>query len=81
MEALAITAIGLILGCALGAVNLYYQLELIRRDVGGMYLEYQYPFTLAALLVPVILAAALLSALAPGEFAVRQPLEEALRYE
>jgi len=81
MEALAITAIGLILGCALGAVNLYYQLELIRRDVGGMYLEYQYPFALAALLVPVILAAALLSALAPGEFAVRQPLEEALRYE
>jgi hypothetical protein len=46
-----------------------------------MYLPYRYPFSIAALLFPVILAAAFLSALWPGESAVRMSLVEALEYE
>ena len=69
------------LGLALGAVSLYYGLEISRRDVAGMRLDYEFPFAIAALLVPVIIGAALISALGPAESAVRGSLVEALEYE
>ncbi|MEK7403559.1 MAG: FtsX-like permease family protein [Acidobacteriota bacterium] len=81
LEALSIGAIGLVLGLALGAVNLYYSLESVHRDLGGMRLDYVYPAPIALLLVPVILAAALAAALWPAEAAVRGSLVEALEYE
>lgn len=81
MEAATIGSLGLILGFALGAVNLYYILEVTRRDLAGLRLDYMYPFGIAALLVPVILGAAFLSALGPAESAVRSKLVEALEYE
>ena len=81
MEALAIAAIGIILGFALGAIQLYYSLEVSRRDLAGLRLEYEYPFTMAAYLLPTMLAAAFLSALGPAESAVRGSLVEALEYE
>ena len=81
MEALAIAAIGIILGFALGAIQLYYSLELSRRDLAGLRLDYEYPFTMAAYLLPTILVAAFLSALGPAESAVRGSLVEALEYE
>src|SRR5213076_1999207 len=40
IEALSIGIIGLVLGKALGAINLYYSLETIRRDLGGIDLDY-----------------------------------------
>jgi putative ABC transport system permease protein len=81
LEALSTGAIGLVLGFALGAINLYYVLEIVRRDVAGMQLEYQFPVTVAFVVAPVILAAAFLAAIWPAEAAVRGRLVEALEYE
>jgi len=81
MEALAISFIGVILGLALGAIDLYYVLEIARRDIGGMNFPYLYPVSVALGLLPTMLAAAFLSAIGPGESAVRGSLVEALEYE
>jgi len=81
MEAVAIGLIGLALGLLFGAANLYFLLQITARDLSGMYLPYRFPFSLAAMLVPTILAAAFLAALWPGESAVRSSLVEALEYE
>ncbi len=81
MEAAAIGVIGLALGLGLGAVQLYYSVEVARRDIVGIDLGYAYPFGIALALAPVILGAAWLAALGPGEQAVRGSLVEALEYE
>jgi putative ABC transport system permease protein len=81
MEALAIGAIGLALGVAAGAVNLYYMLTVSRQSFAGIALDYTYPYGIVGLLVPVILGAAFGSALFPAESAVRSSLVEALEYE
>ena len=46
-----------------------------------MRLDYSFPFGLAALLWPLILAAALAASAGPAEGAVRGSLVEALEYE
>jgi putative ABC transport system permease protein len=81
LEALVLGTLGLILGCALGAINLYYLLEIVHRDVSGLRLDYEFPLSTALALVPAILAAALVAAVWPAESAVRGPLLEALEYE
>jgi putative ABC transport system permease protein len=81
MEAVAIGIIGLVLGLGLGAIQLYYSVEVARRDLIGIDIGYAYPFAMALTLAPIILGAALLSALGPAESAVRGSLVEALEYE
>jgi len=81
MEALAIGIIGLALGVAAGAVNLYYMLTVSRQNFAGIALDYTFPFGIVGLLIPVILGAAFGSALFPAESAVRSSLVEALEYE
>ena len=81
MEAVTIGIIGLVLGLGLGALQLYYSLEVTRRDIIGIDLGYAYPFRMALALIPIILGAAWLAALGPGERAVRGSLVEALEYE
>jgi putative ABC transport system permease protein len=81
MEAVAIGLVGLGLGLAFGAANLYFMLQITGRDLSGMYLPYRFPVDLAVILLPTILAAALFSALWPAESAVRTSLVEALEYE
>ena len=81
MEAVAIGLIGLVLGLSLGSINLYYQLEVVRRDFTGMPLDYRFPWGIALLLLPLVLAAALVSAAGPAGTAVRSRLVEALAYE
>ncbi len=81
MEALLIGAIGLALGFLLGAACLYYVREIGGRDIAGLRLAYEYPLGIVALLIPVILASAFISALGPAESAVRGRLVEALEYE
>jgi putative ABC transport system permease protein len=81
IEAVSIGTLGLILGFILGAINLYYILQIVHRDIAGMRLDYQYPTTVVAALVPTILAAAFVAALWPAESAVRGSLVEALEYE
>ncbi len=81
MEALTVGCLGLILGLALGAVNLYYILEIVREDIAGMRLDYQFPLRVALMLVPTILASAFVAAIWPAEAAVRGSLVEALEYE
>jgi putative ABC transport system permease protein len=81
MEALATAALGVMLGCALGAINLYYVLEIVRNDVAGMRLEYLFPTGAAFAVAPAILGAAFLAAVWPAELAVRGSLVEALEYE
>jgi putative ABC transport system permease protein len=81
MEAVAIGLVGLALGVLFGAANLYFLLQITGRDLSGMHLPYRFPFSIAAMLLPTILAAAFFSALWPAEAAVRTSLVEALEYE
>lgn len=81
MEALGIGALGLILGLAFGAVNLYYILRIIHEDIAGLRLDYAFPLTTALALVPTMLGAAFVAALWPAQAAVRGSLVEALEYE
>ena len=81
IEALTVGALGLVLGYALGAVNLYYMLQIVHRDVAGLRLDYVFPFKVTLALIPTILGAALVAALWPAESAVRGSLVEALEYE
>jgi putative ABC transport system permease protein len=81
LEALSIAFIGLTLGFALGAINLYYILQMVHYDIAGMRLDYQYPYPTMLALVPVMLVAAFVAAIWPAESAVRGSLVEALEYE
>jgi len=81
MEAAAIGLIGLTLGLALGAMQLYYSVEIARRDLIGIEIGYAYPLKMALALAPVILIAAFLASIGPAESAVRGSLVEALEYE
>jgi putative ABC transport system permease protein len=81
IEALSIATIGLILGFALGAINLFYTLQVVEHDVAGMRLAYAFPFTVAATLIPTMLGAAFIAAIWPAESAVHGSLVEALEYE
>jgi putative ABC transport system permease protein len=81
MEALSIGALGLLLGYALGAVNLYYILQIVHRDIAGMRLSYEFPVSVTLALVPTMLGAAFVAAIWPAESAVRGSLVEALEYE
>jgi putative ABC transport system permease protein len=81
IEALCIATIGLVLGCALGAINLHYVLQIVQRDITGMRLDYEFPFTTVLALVPTILGSAFVAAIWPAEAAVRGSLSEALEYE
>ncbi|MEO8369917.1 MAG: FtsX-like permease family protein [Candidatus Solibacter sp.] len=81
LEAAAIGIIGLVLGLLTGAVLLYFELQAIQHDISGMPFAYEFPWGIAAALVPVILLAALGAAILPAESAVRGSLVEALEYE
>jgi len=81
IEALSIGVLGLVLGFALGAVNLYYILQVVHRDIAGMRLDYEFPFQVAAALVPTILTAAFVAAIWSADSAVYGSLVEALEYE
>lgn len=81
IEALSIGVIGLILGAAVGAINLYYLLGMVKRDLGGIDLDYIFPVAFMLAMVPTILGAAFVSSIGPAESAVRGALVEALEYE
>jgi len=81
IEALSIGVIGLVLGTGLGAINLYYSLGMVRRDLGGLDLDYIFPLAFVGFMVPTILIAAFIASIGPAESAVRGNLVEALEYE
>jgi putative ABC transport system permease protein len=81
IEALSIAVLGLVLGFAFGAVNLYYILQIVHRDIAGMRLAYEFPVSVTLRLIPTMLVAALVAAIWPAESAVRGSLVEALEYE
>ena len=81
LEALSIGVLGLLLGYAVGAVNLYYILQIVQHDIAGMRLDYQFPIATVLALVPTILGAAFVAAIWPAETAVKGSLVEALEYE
>ena len=81
LESAVIGAAGVVLGVALGAVALWFNLRIMRVDSLGYRRDYTFPAGFAALLVPVMLGAALVPALGPAEAAVRGSLVEALEYE
>jgi hypothetical protein len=43
--------VGLILGLALGALQLYYSLHISAEDMAGLRLKYEYPYSIALLAV------------------------------
>jgi putative ABC transport system permease protein len=81
MEALGIGTISVLIGLTVGAIHLYYMLEMTARDFFGLRFDYLYPYGVASALFPIILAAALIGASIPAEVAVRGSLVEALEYE
>jgi putative ABC transport system permease protein len=81
IEALSIGTLGLVLGFALGAINLYYILQIVHHDIAGMRLDYVFPISTVFALVPTILGAAFVAAIWPAESAVHGSLVEALEYE
>jgi putative ABC transport system permease protein len=81
LEALSIGVIGLVLGSSLGAINLYYSLGMLKRDLGGVDLDYIFPVAFVAFMIPTILTASFIAAIGPAESAVRGSLVEALEYE
>jgi putative ABC transport system permease protein len=81
MEAVTIGIIGVVLGLLVGAVQLYYSVEVARRDLIGIDIGYAFPFGVVGMMTPIILGAAFLAALGPAESAVRGSLVEALEYE
>jgi putative ABC transport system permease protein len=81
MEAVSTAVLGIVLGCALGALNLFYVLEMVRQDVAGIRLDYQFPTAIAVLAGSVILCAAVLAAVGPAARAAKGSLVEALEYE
>jgi putative ABC transport system permease protein len=81
LEALTTAAIGVALGLGLGAINLYYVLQIIRQDIAGLRLVYQFPVSVGFAILPIMLGAAFLAAIWPAESAVRGSLVEALEYE
>jgi putative ABC transport system permease protein len=81
MEALSISVVGLLLGIGLGAVNLYYTLGMVKRDLGGVDLDYIFPIAFVSFMIPTIVVAAFVAAIGPAESAVRGSLVEALEYE
>jgi putative ABC transport system permease protein len=81
LEALSIGGIGIILGIGLGVLNIFYTLGMVRRDLGGLDLDYVFPTPMALALIPVILGAAFIAAIGPAEAAVHGSLVEALEYE
>jgi putative ABC transport system permease protein len=81
IEALCVGIIGTIMGGALGAVNLYYLLQVVHRDVVGMRLDFVFPVRIMLSITATVAAAAVLAAIWPAETAVRSSLVEALEYE
>jgi len=81
IEALSIGVIGLVLGTGLGAINLYYSLGMVKRDLGGLDLDYIFPLAFVGFMIPTILIAAFIASIGPAESAVRGNLVEALEYE
>jgi len=63
IEALTIATLGLVLGFAAGAVNLYYILQIVHEDIAGMRLDYTFPTSVTLALVPTILGAAFIAAI------------------
>jgi putative ABC transport system permease protein len=81
MEAIGIGVVSVLLGLAVGAIQLYCMLELSSRDFPGLRFDYLYPYGVAILLFPVILVTALAGAVLPAEAAARGSLTQALEYE
>ena len=81
LEAAAVAVMGLVLGGLLGAVNLYFLLDVVRRDTIGLQLNYEFPFGTMLTMIPAMLGAGFIAALWPSEAAVRGSLVEALEYE
>jgi putative ABC transport system permease protein len=81
LEALSVGTLGLALGFALGAINLYYILQIVQNDIAGMRLDYSFPIGTVLALIPTILGAAFIAAIWPAESAVHGSLVEALEYE
>ena len=82
IEALSIGALGLVLGFALGAINLYYILQIVQRRHRRHAARLRVSRRASSLaLVPTILGAAFVAAIWPAESAVRGSLVEALEYE
>jgi putative ABC transport system permease protein len=77
VEAAAVAVVGFVLGLGFGMVNIFYALSIF----SGHALEFRFPSLLAAVLLPMLVAAALVAAIMPAEAAVRAPLVSALEYE
>jgi len=81
LEATSLAAIGVMLGIAFGAIDLFYERQIVRHDYAGLTLNYEFPVRLILLLGASVIFAAWVSSLTASEMAARNSMVEALEYE
>lgn len=81
LEAVSIGAVGLVMGAAAGIVMIFFNLHMLHRDLGGLRVDFAFPYAFMAMMVPVIAVCSFVAAIWPAEAAVRASLVESLEYE
>ena len=81
LESATIAFIGVVLGVVFGAIDLRYELEMMRRDYAGLALDYAFPLRVALVLAATMICTAWVSSLAASESTVHKSPVEALAYE
>ena len=81
LEAVSIGAVGLVMGAGAGVVMILFNLHMLRGDLGGLRVDFTFPYAFMAVMVPVVGLCSFISALWPAEAAVRASLVESLEYE
>ncbi len=81
LEAVSIGVVGLVMGAAAGVVMIFFNLHMLHRDLGGLRVDFIFPYAFVALMTPVVVLCSFAAALWPAESAVRASLVESLEYE
>lgn len=81
LEAVSISLVGIAAGLMAGVLSAYFLVRTAATVIAGFRLEFHFPFTTLLLMIPAVLAVALVSAWLPARYAMRLPIGEAINYE
>jgi len=81
IEAAAIALLGLAAGAVSGAINAYFLVYTAAKVVAGFSIHLIFPFSMLVAALPIVVLAAILSALLPAFNAARANVVEAIGYE
>jgi hypothetical protein len=69
------------MGAGAGVVMILFNLHMLRGDLGGLRVDFVFPYAFIAVTAPIVGMCSFISALWPAESAVRASLVESLEYE